>query len=94
MRTARRLSVGLFLALLLVVVVGVVSFASTRRFEAVNRSVMVTNETLHALNRVSISLATAESAVRGYIISGDSTTLAPFAQASRMLTAWNAYRAA
>ncbi len=87
MRTAQRLSFGLLMALILVLLIGLVSFASTRRFQSANASIRNSTETLLTLGRFAGHLSNAESAVRGFVLTGDSAYMLSYATASGSLRA-------
>src|SRR5690606_30127202 len=74
--TADKVNAGFVAALGVVTIIGVASITSIQRFAATTRDVSVTHRTLTELQSVLSDLAHAESAQRGYLITGNESYLA------------------
>ena len=74
---AEKVNAGFFVALGIVTLIGVASITSIQRFAATTRDVNETHDALTDLQGVLLSLSDAESAQRGFIITGDSAYLQP-----------------
>jgi PAS domain S-box-containing protein len=77
MNTAERVNAGFALALGIVTLIGVASITSIQRFAATSRDVSDTHGALTELQSVLVNLTNAESAQRGFVITGDEQYIAP-----------------
>jgi PAS domain S-box-containing protein len=75
--TAEKVNAGFVAALGVVAVIGVASITGIQRFAATTRDVNETHDALTDLQNVLLSLADAESAQRGYLITGNERYLDP-----------------
>ena len=75
--TAEKVNAVFVVALGVVALIGVASITSIQRFAATTRDVNETHAGLTELQSVLLALSNAESAQRGYVITGDSGYLAP-----------------
>ncbi len=74
----RRLAVALVGALALLVLLGVLSFATSRRLDDAARQVAETQRTIVQLQRFRSGFEGTESGVRGYLLTGDRAYLEPY----------------
>ncbi len=87
MRTIDKINAGFALALAVVVLIGVVSYRAMTRSLMNSEAVAATQEVIASLQRAQSLLNDAESAQRGYIITGDRDYLARFETADTQIAA-------
>ena len=75
--TAEKVNAGFVIALGVVALIGVASITAIQRFSATTRDVNETHDALTELQGVLLSLADAESAQRGFLLTGNDTYLNP-----------------
>jgi CHASE3 domain sensor protein len=75
--TAEKVNAGFVIALGVVALIGVASITSIQRFAATTRDINETHNALTELQGVLLGLADAESAQRGYLITGNPSYLNP-----------------
>jgi PAS domain S-box-containing protein len=80
--TADKVNTGFAIALGIVLVIGISSIASIQRFLAVSGEMGRTNATILELHGMLVRLVDAESAQRGFVLTGDEADLEPFHRAS------------
>src|SRR5918911_2891448 len=78
----RKIAVGFFLTLAILLVVGVVSYRNTRKLIRDSNAVAHSHDVQDALDRILSILVEAETGQRGYIITGDEQYLAPYTRAT------------
>jgi signal transduction histidine kinase/CheY-like chemotaxis protein len=81
--TAEKVNAGFAIALGIVTLIGVASLTSIQRFAATARDVSDTHNALTQLQSVLVSLSNAESAQRGFVITGDARYHEPIEFLSR-----------
>lgn len=74
----RRLTVALAAALALLVILGVMSFVTSRRLDEAARAVAQTQRVLMQLQRFRTGMEGAETGARGYLLTGDRVFLTPY----------------
>jgi len=84
--TAEKINVGFVTGIVIVVLIGAVSYRAMTRSIATATAVAETHEVLASLQRAQSLLLDAESAQRGYIISGDADYLVRFENAHREIS--------
>ncbi len=87
MTTTEKINIGFAAAFAIVVLIGVVSYRAMTRSLANARAVSATHEVLASLQRAHSLLLDAESAQRGYIVTGDPDYLVRFESAHRHIAA-------
>jgi signal transduction histidine kinase/DNA-binding response OmpR family regulator len=75
--TAEKVNAGFVIALAVVALIGVAAITSIQRFAATTRDINETHNALTELQGVLLGLADAESAQRGYLITGNPSYLEP-----------------
>jgi PAS domain S-box-containing protein len=75
--TAEKVNAGFAVALGIVTLIGAASITAIQRFAATSRDVAATHDALTSLQSVLVNLTDAESAQRGYVITGDERYLSP-----------------
>jgi PAS domain S-box-containing protein len=75
--TAEKVNAGFVIALGVVTLIGVASITGIQRFAGTTRDVNETHDALTDLQSVLLSLSDAESAQRGYLVTGDAAYLEP-----------------
>src|SRR5690606_42088254 len=83
---AEQMYVGFVTGIVIVVLIGAVSYRAMTRSIATATAVAETHEVLASLQRAQSLLLGAESAQRGYIISGDADYLVRFENAHREIS--------
>ena len=73
-----KIGAGITLALIILVIIGTVSYQSTSSLLEASTSVEHTYEVIHDVEQVIGSLNTAETGQRGYIITGEERYLEPY----------------
>ena len=84
--TVEKINAGFAVALVVVVLIGVVSFRAMNRSVANAAAVGETHEVIASLERILAQLNGAESAQRGYIVTADSSFLGRFYNADTLTT--------
>jgi PAS domain S-box-containing protein len=75
---SRKVILGVAFTLLMLALIALTSFISTRRFLAVSGEVAQRRETLERIERVQRYFMEMENGVRGYLLSGDDQHLVPY----------------
>jgi len=80
--TADKVNAGFAAALVIIAVIGVASITSLQAFTRTSREVSRAHSALREIESVLTALTEAESAQRGYVISGDERYIAPYENAA------------
>lgn len=80
-----KIGVGFLLSILILVVVGLITFRNTKELVATTEARRHANEVLGEIHRISYLLKDAETSQRGFVITGEDRYLEPYTVAARLL---------